>query len=566
MKRINTLVQLAPMVLIIHLLFAGCYNYYKVMQSPVANTTASSSTIDSLKAQNRFFILRTGGSAYAMKGVSITADRKKLTCTLDTLQQHHSLHLHNGLNGKMRYNKRPEYDSDTYQTNKKEMDDVLNEVHFFVSEDQPTEYGQFTLDLQKINKMEIIQFDKKRTTKSYVIGVVGVSLGALALVAIIVAAAKSSCPFVSAYDGQEFSLQGEIYGGAIYPQLARHDYMPLRMQPLPDGSLQLKISNELKERQFTDLADLWVITHTSNSQILADAAGNLYSISDPQAPAHASLNGRANVTASLQQPGDQALLYMNDTTADATNEVTLKFNRPAAKQKAKLVLSLKNSYFLDLLYGEMAKGLGSYYNTYVSQHSKKPAAELLKWVKEQHIPLQVSVKTNNGWSIIADLPTIGPLATRDIVVPVELPESPEPFVEIRLSSGFMFWEIDYAALDFTEDNSFSVEKIRPCKATDESGKDVLAELSTEDGLYLAQPEIGNTATMKYRAAPLLDRTKTRSYILHSKGYYEHIRAFSNKPDIGFLSQFNLPGAFPRYGMHLYKKLAAENLLSVAQSN
>jgi hypothetical protein len=258
------------------------------------------------------------------------------------------------------------------------------------------------------------------------------------------------------------------------------------------------------------------------------------------------------------------LLYLDDSSkADARNEIVLKFNKPAAASKGKLLLTLKNSYWLDLLYGEVAKGFGTYYATYMKEQKTKPAAELLKWVKEQQIPLEISLKTKEGWKKITDITTIGPLATREIVVPVELPVSDETITAIKLSSGFMFWEIDYAAMDFTGDNSFAVQKLSPSSATDETDKNVLAKLQNEDGLYLEQPEIGNIATLTYKSKISTDPSKTQTYILHARGYYEHIRDFKNKPDVNFLSQFKQPNAFPVYGMQLYKKVRNESLRSLA---
>lgn len=555
MKKINNLLQIVLAAVFFQLLFNGCHNFYKVMQSPAGTATEKSNAVDSLKTPGRYFILRNGDRTYKMTNININTDKKTLACTLDTLGANHSLHLNNGLKSRMRY-----------QKNNPEEYEVLNEVHLFILQDNNTAMGQYTLALENIQKIEVIQFDKERTNSSYVIGAVGYSLGTIALAVIIIAAIKSSCPFVSAYDGHEFSLQGEIYGGAIYPQLARHDYMPLRILPMADGSMQVKISNELKERQFTDMADLWVITHDKNSKVFADESGKLFSITAPQTPIYATLNDKTDARAALLKSGDNALLHMDDTSANTTNEVTMKFDKPASAKKAKLVLSLKNSYFLDLLYGEMAKGFGNYYNTYISQQRKKPVDELLKWVKEQHIPLTVSVKSGSGWKTIADITTIGPLATRNIIVPVEIPETNEPLIQIKLSSGFMFWEIDYAALDYSDESTFSVEKITPSKATDELGKNILPELNKEDHVYLAQPDIGNAATIIYTVSPLKDESKTRSYILHTKGYYEHIRDFKNKPDIVFLNQFKQPGAFPRYGIQLYKKLVSYNINTLAKSN
>ncbi len=537
------------------LVFTACHNFYKAVPTASGSAGEKAASVDSLKLQNRYFILRTGSQSFYMNNIAIAGDRKTLTCTLETLPGNRQFHLVKGRRGKMQYKK-----------NNPEDLTVLNEVHFYVQPDNAAVNGQYTLQLDKVEKIEVIEKDRKRTTSSYVIGALGYTLGAVAVVGIIIAATKSSCPFVSAYDGNDFSLQGEIYGGAIYPQLARHDYMPLKMQPLADGSLQVKISNELHEHQYTDIAELWVITHDKNSKVFADEQGNLFTLVTPQPPIAASLNAKTDVTAPLQKAGDNALLYMDDTSANATNEVIMQFNKPAAAKKARLLLSLKNSYFLDLLYGELAKGFGNYYGTYIKQQEKKPVAELLKWTKEQQIPLEVSVRTSSGWKKITDITTIGPLATRNIVVPVDLPESNETVTAIKLSNGFMFWEIDGAAIDYSEANNFSIQKISPSKATDELGKNILPDLQNEDAVYLAQPDIGNTATIIYNATVLNDPSKTRTYILHTKGYYEHVRDFKNSRDIGFLNQFKNPNAFPLFGMQLYKKINSENLKSLARSN
>ncbi len=534
------------------LLLVACQNYYMAVKQP-----KNAAIIDSLNKQNRYFVLRSGSQAFYMKNITLSADRKTLEATLDTLPYEHRLHLINGRNGKMRYRKTDPQDLP-----------VLSEVHLYIVPDNTAAAGsRYSLSLDQVQKMEVIEKDKKRTTNSYVLGAVGFTLGVMVLTAIIVAATKSSCPFVSAYDGEQFSLQGEIYGGAIYPQLERHDFLPLKMAPLPDSSLQLKISNELLERQYTDIAELWVVTHPKNKKVMVDEKGNLYSITQQEAPLSARLNNNKDVTTSLVQAADNALLYMDDSTStDARNEVVMKFKKPGNIKTGKLILILKNSYWLDLLYGELARGFGSYYPTYIRKQQGKPASELLKWVNEQQIPLEVSIKTKAGWKKITTLKTIGPLATRQIVVPIDISETTGDLADVKLSSGFMFWEIDYAAIDYSNEEAFMVQKLVPVSAKDETGKDVLSLLQTEDGQYLEQPHIGNVTTITYKGATTPGIDQTQTFFLKTKGYYEHIRNFKNKPDIGFLQQFKKPGAFPKYGMALYLIISAENVKALARSN
>lgn len=529
-----------------------CHNFYKATK---ANTTAvaqTSASISQLKQQNRFFILRSGTKAYYMKTLSLSDDQKTLSTTLDSLPPDHKLYLKYGRKGKMLYKKNTD-------------EAVLTEVHLFISKDSTLQTGNYSLALDKVQKIEVVEKDKQRTTGSYIIGAIGYTIGAIAVAAIIVAATKSSCPFVSAYTDNEFALQGEIYGGAIYPQLTRDDYMPLRMQPAANGTLQVKISNELQERQYTDFADLLIVTHDKNSKVLSDEKGNLYEIKQPQLPVKAWTTNNADALAPLLQANDNRLLHFDDTLAtDAGNYVITKFAKPVNVQKAKLVLSIKNSYWLDYLYGEMAKGFGSYYNTYIKKQHKTPVEKLLKWTKDQKLPLEISIKTKDGWQKVTDLTTIGPLATREVVVPIDLSAINNETVEIKLSSGFMFWEIDYAAIDYSADKNFEVERVSPSVATDEAGKNVLLLLQKRDGIYLEQPVPGNMVTLQYKCKPQAANT-SRSYILNTRGYYEHVRDFKGAPNISFLNQFKQPNAFPVFSLQLYKKFRTTSMQSLAKN-
>lgn len=542
---------------VLMLFIYSCKSYYKVINKPLSIENTSSQEVAKMPLQYRYFILRNGGMAYHMEDMQLSEDKKSITCKLELVPPSHQLYLINSSNRNRSYSKGGDL----------KQEGVLNEVHLYLKPGDSLNYGNYVLDLNKVDKIEIIEKDQGRTISNHLIVGIGVTLGVFLLVGIIAIATKSSCPFVSAYDGKDFTLQGEIYGGAIYPQLARHDYLALRMNPLDDGTLQIKITNELKERQYTDLAELWVVTHDNNSKVFADESGNLYSIAAPQQAIKVLLNNTRDLTEALVAADDNKIIYMDDTaTVHAANEVYIKFNKPSHASKGKLMLTLKNSYFLDLLYGRLAEGFGNYYATYIKDQGKKPATELLKWVSEQQIPLTVSVKTTNGWKKITEITTVGPLSNRNMVVPIDL-EDEAFFTEIKLSAGFMFWEIDQAAIDYGVDANFSVQKCKPITAVDEVGKNVTDLLLTADARYLEQPQIGNCATIAFKPSETkIKKGLSRSYFLHAKGYYEHIRNFNNRPDIEFLQQFKNPGAFPSFGLEVYKKMSKDQLSLFVTNN
>ena len=221
------------------IIFCSCHNFY--LARKIDN--APGNHLDSFQHMQRYFILRNGNTSYYMRELKLSDDQKIVNCQLDSLAPEHMLHLHNGRRGKMQYQK----------SNPDEFP-VLSEVHLYIQRDSTIQLGSYTLSLDKVQKIEVIEKDKLRTQESYIIGAVGFTLGAIAVAAVIIAATKSSCPFVSGYDGTQFALQGEIYGGSIYPQLARDDYMPLRLKPNSDNTFQVKISNELQENATEEIA------------------------------------------------------------------------------------------------------------------------------------------------------------------------------------------------------------------------------------------------------------------------------------------------------------------------
>ena len=515
----------------------SCFrHYYKIAKQPVE---ATPETVNTLQKESRYFVLRSAQYAWHMKNISVSNDQKTIQCELADLPFEHQLHLVRG----------EHHENMQYKT-KKPTRVVLSEVHFFVPQDVSAKNGPYTIPIDKVEKIEVIEKDGGRTVASFVGGTFAI-IGSL-VAGVFIFAALTSCPFVSPYDGKEFTLQGEIYGGAVYPQLSRNDFIKLDMGPTPQGNLQLKISNELKEVQHTDLAELITIDHSKEVTILPDQEGNLYSIKDPYQPTSALTGDNINVRDFLSIKDGRFMEFSDSISANGSNEVVLRFNRPIQSNHGKLVLSVKNTFWLDRLYGKMLEGFGDYYNTFVENQKSKTAETLNKWTDDQQIPLKVSVKTKEGWKIVTGLKTSGPVAFRSVVIPLDLTGTDEPITEIKLSSGFMFWEIDYAAMDYSNNEIFSIERQLPAMAIDESGKIVVNELSTPDGHYLIQPVPGNVTTITYNYHQP-QKGQAQTYILHSKGWYETKREFKGKPDIAFLQQFKNAGAFSKFSLELYKK-------------
>ena len=80
---------------------------------------------------------------------------------------------------------------------------------------------------------------------------------------------------------------GEFFSGAVTENMARHDFLPLPGFEPVDGVYELRIANEMEERQYTDLAVLEAVEHPADMEVLMTPEGMPILFASPQLPAEA---------------------------------------------------------------------------------------------------------------------------------------------------------------------------------------------------------------------------------------------------------------------------------------
>lgn len=527
----------------------SCSRYYMPVKQNV-NSADESASVISEKTPGKYIILHKGNKVYQLENISV--DKAKLTMSgnLTGVDPTHLLYV------KAKHKKYKYSEKDNV---------VLNEVHVYVDSTAAIDTAStLVLPLNQIQKIEVIEHDKQRTTTSYVLGGIGIGVGAIVVTGVIVLLTKESCPYLSVYDGDQFVLQGELFGGAINSQLSRMDYVPLKATP-QNGEFKIRLSNELKEKQYTDFADLIVIEHPEGSNVLPNADGKLYMVRHPETPQIALLNNKKDVLHSVTAIDNKFCTFNDTSVSSGINELLLTFKKSTGITKGKLLLDLKNSYWLDYLYGEFARHFGDDYEAWRKKQLHEPASEMNLWSEKQQIPLTISVETKNGWKEIQKLKTIGPLENRSIVIPFESGDTAAQTVNIKLICGFQFWEVDYAGVDFSSDQPIQVTRLKPSSAVDKNGKSVLPALMQNDKKYLAQPKAGDYAILTYRFNQQPTSGNTFSVVLQTSGYYEPIREYTGKPDISFLKKFRDDGYFSKFSRTQFQKMINEQSIATAET-
>jgi hypothetical protein len=374
---------------------------------------------------------------------------------------------------------------------------------------------------------------------------------------------KSSCPFVYAENPNGSLFQGELYSGAVYPQMERHDWLPVSGLLPNDGAYQIRLANRAKEIQHTNVLELVAVDHAPGTEVLFDKNGAIQTIKQAQSPLQAlDLEGVDKKNNIAEADSLAYIGNVENARPDAREGLVMTFSKPVHARQAKLVICAKNTFWMDYMYGLFLDEFGEYSPDIRQRYLKKSREDIREWMFEQQIPLQVDIESKDGAWIPADYFNLsGPMALKKDVVALDLSAFPGDQLRVRLTSGFQFWEIDYVAVDYTENEPVVVQTMSPSSAIGQNGEDMTAALTNDDGQYYSQPNIGDEALVRY-AVPTQAPGTQRSLLLHAKGHYEILRQpVEGKPNLLYLHQFSRPDALPKYSRERWHELMRPEVLT-----
>jgi hypothetical protein len=414
----------------------------------------------------------------------------------------------------------------------------------------PADTGAFALPWKGIDRISVYDVSLGKTLLMWTAG----AAGAMAIVVVIILLTKDSCPFVYADNGSGYGFTGEIFSGAVYPQMERRDWLPL---PAPTSrDYKIRITNEVKEIQHIDAATLLMARHPQGTQVLLDKEGRPHTVAAPLAPIACTTAGGKDALALVKARDSSAYLGGDGSAKEGWQDgLTLAFPRPMDARQGKLILRAKNSFWLDYLYGQFLDLFGGKLEGWNGKMSQAPREKLEQWFRDQNLPLIVEVKGTEGWKEAAALSLPGPMAARDFLVPLNLPAAATDTLAVRLRCGFLFWEIDYAAMDYSADQAVDLLPVQALKAADQDGRDLRGPLAAEDGVRYDQPRVGDAAELVF-AVPEAPAGRAQSAFLFSRGYYDILRKPEGRPRMAALKRFREPGALSRFSAERMAEQAA----------
>ena len=414
-------------------------------------------------------------------------------------------------------------------------------VHLYVAPDSAMKKNGDILSIPFANiaKVEVNKIDGG---KSVIMGF-GIGYSVLLVVFVIALLSKgASCPFIYSDDGSNITFEGEIYSGATAIPLERDDFLKLRSLKPVDNQYKIKLTNEVNEIQNTNLTELFVLDHPAGTDILIDKYGNEHSVTDIKKPLNAVNNyGRSLVNEFSYCDSNR---YISDLKNDnlLKDTISLTFDKPPNATSSKLIISGKNTMWLDYMFGRFTDLFGKRYDAWKEKRDKKSGKELLQWEFDQGLPLAVYLETDSGLKFVDYYNLPGPMADKEDILFIDLSGVSGDRVNLKMVSGMLFWDLDFIGMDFSADQPVNKTMVPVSSATDENKRDVSSLLRHDDSNYLIQPDGNNQTSITFPAPPLLPGM-SRSLFLHTKGNYEILRDAKGKPDIAYLKSFLEPGSF-----------------------
>jgi hypothetical protein len=483
------------LLLVIAVVLTSCFQHY-FRTNTQENVDAAA--VQKLLAADKYFIVHFGNTVKKLLNVSVTAE--KLEADIDALSPEHAKYL----------------DPNTEQTNRVKFKDKINtlaEVHLYTTQVYNVAQTHISILLSSLNRMDIYTFDAKATTSNHVLSIVGMVAGVFAVVGIIVLI-SCNCPQVFVNNNGQYEFVSGVYSGAIYSSLERTDYLPLPSSAVSGNTFQLKIANVKNEEQFINREQLIQVSHPEGSAILIDRHGTVFSYDKPMAPVSAIINGQTDIKKQLASTDNDSYLFDGEKGEKGFSNVVLTFDKPFGTKKAKLVVHGGNSVWSGYIYHSFNDLFGSGYDKWKEAKDRSDPKEMEQWQTNQELPLMVYIEKNGRWELADYFAHTGNTASRDLIMELDVSKIQAEQVKIKLETVYQFWDLDFAGIDFSDNQSTISNLVNASSVIKSDGSEQKEALNQCDKQYCHLGTDENIV-LQYPVTPALNGNVTSYFLVSS---------------------------------------------------
>ena len=406
----------------------------------------------------------------------------------------------------------------------------LSTMHIYI-ELPNMDFGEFSIPISAIKSVEIHDKNVGKSVSTSILSIVG----AASVVMVAAVAVACACPQVSSYNEKEDQFHGSLFPGSIFKSLKRHDYLVLDNTINDQGSLNLQISNDLPEIEYIDQLELLEVKHEKYDHLGVSNTNQFVAYNEKPTPLYFESNLSDEMAFALQKRDHLSYDFNDPNSINELNNVVLKFKRSDFSENTKLVITGKQSQWLETVANYVFFNIGKSYDNWKKRKDKASAKKWKQKNVKQGVALNVYQKINNTWKYIGSHHDAGTLAMRNLVMNIEHGSDSSSFIEIKLESAYKIWEIDYVGLTDDWTNEVQTSTINFDAVIDQDGNDISQAIKSTDENYHVQDSIGTSIDLSVKG---YFPNHNSTLVLHGSGYYHHIRDYEHKPDLKFFVQLN----------------------------
>ncbi|HZD80077.1 MAG TPA: hypothetical protein VE646_08555 [Actinomycetota bacterium] len=335
-----------------------------------------------------------------------------------------------------------------------------------------------------------------------------------------------SCPTYYSREGDRFVLEAEGFSYSIAPLLEARDVDRLGARPSPDGVLRLEVRNEALETHYHNHMELLAVAHAPDERVLPDPRGEPIAVRGALAPVTAvdragrDLGPVVAVADGHAFESDRRLLG-EAATGELRDFIELSVPRPEGVDSVALILRLRNSLLATvLLYDVMLGDPGPRAVDWVGEDLQRidRAVKLGRWYVE-YFGLGIDVDEGGTYRRAAWFRDTGPIAWKELAVPIPVPAGAGDSLRVRLSFVTDNWRIDRLAVAaaFRRPGARGLPVSRVIGNDGRENAGALEALRAPDARYL-QVYPGGRFTVEFDAGSV-EPGVARTFMVASQGYY-----------------------------------------------
>ena len=531
-------VKLQQMITVLLLLITVTSCKYYTIKTHKQDSRAFDETIDPYYDYNNdSYFLHVGNQFWLLENATVT-DGQLTGSGLIAVDKDYSYF----------YNKVISGNSSIKKVKKRDLE-YVNQVHVYADLFSEDAKAGIIINLKDITKVDVMK--DAELLNSFIVGtavVAGTVVGTVVVSALVVAI-LCNCPHNYTFDGEQYHYNNTLFTGATSAALERNDFKKLPDYLPESESYQLMIKNEENEIQYTNLLELIAVQHDLNTVVIPSQQGDFFTISNLQMPLSTKNDLGQDLQPLLSYDDEVAYAFDNKSSEDFAN-VYAVFDAPKKIKDATLIIKAKNTRWSGFVYDEFSHLFGNKYQKWNSKLNERSTEEVNNYRKKAGIPLAVSIKVGDKWVDVESIDLIGEVFYNTVAVAIDPTFITDKKIEIKLTSGFKFWELDYIALDNSSKENIEIQYLQPSTATMNGTLDETENLKADDSNYMVHEKNGDSTIVMFKSIKN-SKSKSRSLFLRSKGYYVSQRNYQGKPNRTELVKFKQDGEMSRYSKRLY---------------